>query len=123
MRWLAVAVALAVLLAARPTLGQDCYTPAEIDGAMSVIHPAFSDRVVYDGVQGATLIAVWNDGMDRPKVDADTFISYAMDQSALVWAFKDNCRVWAIANQPLFLPLQFLDALIVSAERRMGPTS
>lgn len=97
----------------------ECYTPAMIDGAMSVIHGEWKERRLYEGVYGKQIVAVWNNGSQRPIVEADEAVAYIKDNSVLFFMFKDNCTVWIVENEPLFMPLYFLEALEEGAKRRM----
>ena len=100
----------------------ECTTPAMIDGAMSVIHPSW-ERTYMDGIEGRTFLDVWNNGAQRPKADADTVAIYTRKQAALMWTFKDNCLVWIVEDEPVFMPLYFFEALNRGKERRMGAAS
>ena len=112
---------LAVLLA--PSAKADnCTTPAMIDGAMAVVHPSWN-RTFMDGIEGRTFLDVWNHGSQRPKVDADAVAIYTRKQAALMWTFKDNCLVWIVEDEPVFMPLYFFEALNRGKERLMGTTS
>lgn len=100
----------------------ECVTPAMIDGAMSMIHPSW-ERTYMDGVEGRTFLDVWNNGSQRPYVDADSVAIYVRKNAVLMWAFKDNCHVWVVENDPIFMPLYFYEALNRGKERRMGAVS
>lgn len=98
---------------------EECHTPAMIDGAMSVVHGGWDERRVYEGPTGAAILGVWNNGSQRPVIDADTAVAYVRGDGALFFAFKNNCVTWIIDKEPIFMPKHFLDALETGARRRM----
>jgi|APSaa5957512576_1039674.scaffolds.fasta_scaffold198977_1 hypothetical protein len=99
---------------------EECHTPAMIDGAMNVIHSEWEERRTYDSEYGAEILGVWNNGTQRPVVDADTAVAYIRGDGALFFAFKDNCVTWIAGGEPIFMPVYFLEALETGAKRRMG---